>query len=391
MKIAIVGASGAGLYLALFIKKNHPEFAVTLFDKNEKIGRKLLATGNGHANVLNMKTGPEHFNHPSFVAPYLNYYPFGECQGQLASEGIVLKNDGDLLYPLSFSAPSYVSFLGKLLKKEGVEIKLGVKVSDYVAKEKITLYTDKGEETFDFVVFATGGCSQAKLGSDGSLFPVFKKHGYKVVEPRPGLCPIRTVEKTKALSGQRHEAKVTVTIKGIVAREEEGEVLFKDDGLSGIVIFNIASFINHLDDQQDVSIYLDLFPKVTLTALTMDLFASMKTNPDFFMDAYLTEPLKEYILRYAGVRLDGKVDKGVCFKIAKVMKQLPFRFKETYGFDNSQVTIGGISVENVGEKLRSKIENNVAFAGEVLDVDGLCGGHNLTWCLVSALAIAESF
>jgi predicted flavoprotein YhiN len=123
----------------------------------------------------------------------------------------------------------------------------------------------------------------------------------------------------------------------------------------------------------------------------MDLFASMKTNPDFFMDAYLTEPLKEYILRYAGVRLDGKVDKGVCFKIAKVMKQLPFRFKETYGFDNSQVTIGGISVENVGEKLRSKIENNVAFAGEVLDVDGLCGGHNLTWCLVSALAIAESF
>ncbi|MBO4737234.1 MAG: NAD(P)/FAD-dependent oxidoreductase, partial [Bacilli bacterium] len=282
-------------------------------------------------------------------------------------------------------------FLGKLLAKNGVKVRLGVKIKDYVAKDDVVLYFEDGQESFDYVVFATGGCSQSKLGSDGSLFPIFKKHGYKVIAPKPGLCPIRTYEKTKSISGQRHEAKVTVTIKGIVAREEEGEVLFKDDGLSGIVIFNIASFINHLDSTEDVSIYLDLFPKVTLTALTMDLFASMKSNPTFFMDAYLTEPMKDYILKAAGVVLDGKIDKGICFKIAKVMKQLPFRFKESYGFDNSQVTIGGVSVENVGEKLRSKIEKNVSFAGEVLDIDGLCGDHNLTWCLVSALAVAESF
>ena len=128
-----------------------------------------------------------------------------------------------------------------------------------------------------------------------------------------------------------------------------------------------------------------------MTALTMDLFASMKTNPDFFMDAYLTEPLKDYVLRYAGVILDGTVDKTVCYKIAKALKNFRFHFKESYGFDNSQVTIGGISVENVDEKLHSKIEKNVSFAGEVLDIDGLCGGHNLTWCLVSSLAIAESF
>ena len=364
---------------------------MTLFDKNEKIGRKLLATGNGHANVLNMKTGPEHFNHPKFVAPYLNYYPFGECQGQLASMGIILKNEGDLLYPLSYSAPSYVSFLGKLLNKEGVDVRLGVKVLDYASGEKVKIITDKGEEVFDFVAFATVGCSQSKLGSDGSLFPIFKKHGYTIIDPKPGLCPIRTKEKTKSLSGQRHEAKVTITIKDVVAREESGEVLFKDDGLSGIVIFNLASFINHLDSTEDVMIYLDLFPSVSLTALTVDLFASMKVNPTFFLDAYLTEPLKEYLLRYAGVTLNGSIDKGTCFKLAKAMKQLRFHFKETYGFDNSQVTIGGISISDVDEKLVSKKEKNVAFAGEVLDVDGLCGGHNLTWCLVSALAVADSF
>ena len=391
MKIAVIGASGAGLYAAIFLKKNHPEYEVHLFDKNEKLGRKLLATGNGHANVLNINTSGEHFNHPSFFQKYQKDYPFGELQHQLASLGVILKKekDQDYVYPVSFSAPSYVHYLAQVLEELGVILHMSTKVLDYENGEPCTLKTDAGAFSFDELVFVTGGKSQANLGSDGSLFPVFEKHGYKIVPLKPGLCPIKTKEKTKSISGQRHKTKVTILLGDVVAREEEGEVLFKDDGLSGIVIFNAASYINHLENPERLSIVLDLFPEITLTALVADLFDSMNKHPSFFLDAYLPAPLRDYVMKIAGVGVSNVASKKDCYQLAKALKGMEFHVDSTYGFASSQVTIGGIALEEVDANLRSIREKHVSFAGECLDIDGLCGGHNLTWCLISALVVAK--
>ena len=392
MKIAVIGASGAGLYLALFLKKYHPKFEVHVIDKNKKIGRKLLATGNGHCNLLNMKTGPEHFNHPSYLESYLKDYPFGELQHELATLGVILTNDGDYLYPLSYSASSHVNYLVETAIHMGVQFKMEVKVEDYSPKEKtVILHTDKGDLTYDHVIFATGGKSQENLGSDGSMYPIFEKHGYEILPLKPGLCPIKTKENTKSLAGERHKGKVYILIDDFVAREEEGEVLFKKDGLSGIVIFNCSSYISHLGNTNGVKIILDLFPQVNTTTLTTDLFAAMKVHPTFFLDAYLSPALRDYVIKEAGVAQPKEADKVYCYKIAKAMKGLTFHFLDTYGFADSQVTIGGISIRNIDHNLSSSIEKHVSFAGEVLDVDGLCGGHNLTWCLVSSLVVAKSF
>jgi len=391
MKTAIIGASSAGLYLAIFLKKKHPENEVVVFDKNDKIGKKLYATGNGRCNLLNSATGPKDFNHPIYMGPLLEKYDLPRLKSELGSIGVELVNDGAYVYPASLSAASFVKYLTDVALALGVEFRLSTKVFDYQKTSGWLLKTDKGDFLFDRLVFATGGMSQSKLGSDGSLFLVFFRHGYQIVPLKPSLCPIATKEDTASLSGLRHEARVTVNADGRIIHEEEGEVLFKDDGLSGIVIFNCEASIAHLSYEAAVSLSLDLFPAISQTELASRLLADQKINPKFFLDAFLAPALRDYILKEAGPFAKGKsLTKVEVYEVAKAMKGLELHFDHAYSFDNSQVTSGGVSLDEVGDHLFSKSEEGIAFAGECLDIDGLCGGHNLTWCLISALLISEA-
>lgn len=388
-KVAIVGASAAGLYAAIFLKRNHPEDYVILIDQNDKIGKKVLATGNGHCNLLNRGFRPNAFNCPSFMESALKRHPVSTLFDSLDSLGVKTMDVGDLVYPLSYSAASYVRYLGNVLAKHGVHLMLSTKVFTYKVKEQVALETDKGPQFFDEVIFAVGGKSQPNLGSDGSLFSEFAKHGYQVNPLRPSLCPIRTLEPTKQLSGVRHKATVTLSINGQTAYQERGEVLFKDDGLSGIAIFDCAHYLCCLNKGEKASISLDLFPDIPTEALAEDLLEASKENPEFFLEAYLEKPLKDYCLKRAG--FDKKTPQNRCemSKFAQVLKELEFTFKELYPFASSQVSAGGIDLAEVDESLRSKREKGIYFVGECLDVDGLCGGFNLGWCLLSALLVSE--
>ena len=155
--IAIIGASASGLYAAIFFKRKHPEYRVTVFDKNDKIGKKILATGNGHCNLMNRSFNPEAFNHPEFIETALNRYPVSSLFDELDSLGIRLTEVGDLVYPLSYSASSHVRFLAELLTKHGIELSLSTKITGYRADSKVHLSTDKGEFAFDEILFAVGG------------------------------------------------------------------------------------------------------------------------------------------------------------------------------------------------------------------------------------------
>jgi predicted Rossmann fold flavoprotein len=385
MNVAIIGASSAGLYTAIFLKKAHPDYRVEVFDKNEKIGRKLAATGNGRCNLLNLSTGPEDFNYPLYMEPLLKEYPYAVLKKALGSLGVQLVSDGVYVYPATMNANSYVKYLSDLANSLGIVFHLKTKVLDYEGGAPWTLLC--GNETFkaDALVFAPGGMSSPNLGSDGSLFTTFFRHGYNIIPLKPSLCPIATKEKTKSLLGLRHAAKVTVTADGRLVHEEEGEVLFKEDGLSGIVIFNCESFICRLIGTPEVSLWLDLFPAIHLADLTESLVSSAALNPTFFLDAYLQAPLRDYVLKAAGVSLSKALSKSDLFKIAKAMKGLEFHFDHAYDFASSQVTAGGVDLNDIDEMMKSKLEKNVSFVGEALDVDGLCGGYNLTWCLISSL------
>ncbi len=386
MRIAVVGASGAGLPFAAILLQKHPDWDVHLFDANSKIGKKLLATGNGHCNVLNLKASSRDYNAPEFVEPFFARQPLDKLKKSLFSLGVPLMEIGDLVYPKSYTSCGYVETLTSYVQSKGVSIHLETKISEYFKKEnKWVLRSNLGDFDCDKVVFCSGGCSGKNLGSDGNLFDVFKKHGYKLTSFAPGLCPIKTKENTSSLAGLRHPAKVNILKGSQPLYSENGEVLFKKDGLSGIVVFNVQRKLAYLGGEE---VSLDLFPNESLSELCDEINGLLNANPSF-TPAFLPEPLFKYCLVSAKLK-ELKKNEDV-YAFSSLLKNLIFHVSGFYGFEDSQVTIGGIDLNDISNKnFESKLESNVYFLGEVLDVDGPCGGYNLEWCLVSALCLAEN-
>lgn len=381
MRIAIVGASGAGLYAAIFVKRRHPDFKVEVFDRAEKTGKKLLATGNGHCNLLNAKLEGKAYNHPKFIDGLLAKYPPSVLLDELKDLGIHTLQKGDLLYPLSYSASSYVTYLTSLAESLGVKFRLGVEVTDYQVGDQITLITKEGSASFDRVIFATGGCSQPNLGSNGALFNAFAKHGYEIVPLEPSLCPLKTKEKTKLVSGLRHEAKITLLQDGKSVYEEVGELLFKDDGISGIAVFNASAYLAR-DPSAKYEVVVDFFPTIEEKDLEALLEQISTKNPSNPYGAILEQKLCKY-LEFAG-----KMQQDSSF--AYTLKNTYFHIEGRYPFAASQVTSGGISIKEIGPDFQSQKEKNVFFIGEMLDIDGLCGGYNLGFALLSAYVLGRA-
>ena len=379
MKVAIVGASASGIYLALSLLSRHPSWKVVLFDQEAKFGKKIAATGNGRCNILHDQPSPERYSDPEWFASSLQKVPFHVLKSTLEEWGIPLRKEGELYYPLSNSAPSLVRYLGQSLKSLGAKLSLSTKVLDYrPTRDSVSVTTSQGKEDFDYVVFASGGASGKNLGSDGSLFSTFSRHGYSIVPLRPGLSPIKTQKADPSLAGLRVDAKV-ISHTVSASFEEEGQVLFKKDGLSGIVIFNLESFLVRHGAKRGALVTLDLFPNKTEEELVSALKRDAKRP--HFLSAYFPEALANHFL--AEFRSNG------CQGLAHKLKHWDFSFEEPYGFEDSQVTIGGVSRLDVDASFASKKEPRVSFIGECLNMDADCGGYNLTWCLLSALIAAE--
>jgi hypothetical protein len=385
MKIAIIGSGASGLYCAILLKKKNAANDVFVIEKDEKIGRKLYATGNGHCNLLNKSLESKAYNRVDFMANIISLYPYSYLKELLADWGLEVIEEGDYVYPLNYSAPTFVGFLTDLCHTLGVHFVLKTLVSDYkIEKGGINLASSGGPlPLFDKLIIAAGGESTPKLGSDGSFFPILEKHGYEIENPRPGLAPLRLLDKDiKPLAGLRHEAQIEALVSGKTVFSEKGEILYKDDGISGIVIFNAESALLRLNYFKGAEIHLDFFPDVGEKELIDRLAKDQKTNPSFFLKAYFQDELANHIIARAKSQTDVR-------KIAHSIKNLAYSVSEPYSFENSQVTIGGVSLKEVDDALQSKREMGVCFSGEILDIDGHCGGFNLSWALLSALMIVR--
>lgn len=373
MKIGIVGASASGIYTALLLSRRHPDYSIVVFERMEKAGKKILATGNGHCNLMHVPFVSSFYNHPDFVESLLRKHDEKDLLHTLDDLGVATMKKGELVYPLSYSASAFLSYLLSLCQKQKIEIKTSESV---ISVREGNLKTNKGSYSFDHIVFAFGGRSQKNLGSDGSMFPALERCGYKVAPLLPCLCPLKSIDVPKSLFGVRHAAKVTLIHNGQTRYEELGEVLFKKDGLSGIAIMNASSFASQKD-----KIILDLFPDLAQEELSKSIKKS--GGSDSSLLSILEKPLAEFVVN--------KCKKPLKFaEIAAVLKNMSFEISGFYDFDSSQVTRGGIALDQVDENLRSKLCAKHSFVGECLDIDGLCGGYNLGFALLSALTVAES-
>ena len=361
MKIGIIGGGASGSYLAIRIKELHPSFDVTIIERNDKLMKKIAVTGNGRCNYANLG---------SLEGKYNNEFA-NRIIGNLKPD-IVIKDfdrygihpatlDDVLVYPITLSAQTVILMFNKKLEELGVHICLNEKVLDYQKDDKnYQVKTDKQIHVFDNLVFASGGKAYPQLGTDGLLIDVLRQHQYKIEELSPSLSPIKTKENVKKISGQRVKCLVSLLHKGKESYTEEGEVLFKDDGISGIVILNMSQKINALTDKKDVKIVLDLVPQ------------HKNIKPEQYSE-FVNPKIAAYLI-------DNHLD------INKVV----FTFKNFYDYNIAEVSHGGVSTNEVTDSLESKKEKGLYFAGEILDVDGMCGGFNLMFAFACSETIARA-
>ena len=375
MNILIVGAGVSGIFLSIFLKSKNKNLNVLLFDKNNIIGKKLLATGNGRCNIGNKIVNDYSYNDLK-ISKLMKEFSLKE-EELLNEYGIFLRNLNNLMYPNSLSSKTLNNYLLNLLNKYNVELHLNEEVIEYNDKK---LISSLNKYNYDKLIFSTGAKSMKSSGSDGKIFNLLKKHNYKINELKPGLAPITLKENVKELENLRLKGLIKLVSNNHKIYEENGEVIFKKDGISGISIFNINSIINR-NNIKDSKISLDLFPDTKEDDLFSKINDKYKVFGDIFLESLFGKQFHNYIKKQSHSNLKLYVH---------LLKNLEFNYKSSYDFDFSQVTLGGISLEEVNDNFSSKKEKNIYFIGEVLDVDGLCGGYNIMFAIFSAFIVSNS-
>ncbi len=391
--VAIIGAGMSGLVSAIEVKRNYPEKQVVIFERLEKVGKKILATGNGRCNLDNLTANEEDYNNPAFVSFALDQFLPQSNLDFWKSLGLLTVSDSEgRVYPRSNSASSVLDALRFETEKLGIKIVFEeVKI---LKKEKNFFINNHEAKT---VIVACGGCSSPSQGSDGSGFEFLKKLGHKITSLSPSLVQITTDTKfVKALKGVRVKGSLTLENNGRKAGFSEGEILFADYGLSGIATMDLSRFLARMGNPQNAKIFLDMITDMTVEEIAEYLLKRQKQNPSLESENLLTgilpKALVKAILKKCNV-FPGEEIKNLTQKdfenIAKFSKSFEFKVTGTKGFNFSQVTSGGVDLREVDEKtLMSKKIKGLYFCGEVLDVDSRCGGFNLHWAVSSGRLVS---
>ena len=382
MKIAIIGGGPAGMMCAIKAAENHQ---ITIFEKNEKLGKKLFITGKGRCNLTNYCDEREFLknmvNNSNFMyssiysfSPFTTYYYFEEL-------GLPLKVErGNRVFPISDKSSDVIKAYEKKLKALGVKINLNYEVTsiEKVGEEFIL----NGREKFDKVVIATGGISYKLTGSTGDGYKFAKNFGHKIINQVPGLIGIN-LKNNFSLAGltlKNVELKV-IKDKKIISNEF-GEMLFTHRGISGPIVLTTSSKINRL---KDFEMFLDLKPALEPDRLDArilrDFSENQNKNIENVMKSLLPKDLISYVLYSAGISGDEKVNQITKIErenLVKTIKNFELKFDSLDNIDRAIVTSGGIDVKDIDPKtMESKKVSGLYFIGEVLDLDGLTGGFNI--------------
>ncbi len=410
-RVVVIGGGTSGLFVCIQLKKNCPEIEVVLVERLERIGKKILATGNGRCNFSNSHVNSIKYNNPTFVSPIIGQLNYSDLCNKLEEMGLMIMEDSEgRAYPYSESANSFLDILRLNLKMCGVIEKCNFEVKHIIpasAKGKVKYIvedTRKQQIEADYVVIATGGKAYPILGSNGSGYALLKPWKIKITDTEPGLVGVKVdPQDVKGLAGLRAKVKVSLWNKKAQKRiwSEAGEVLFKEDGLSGIVIMQLATRISRSHIQKaSKGIYfdMDLLPQIEennviiMLIRRQEIMKNIETSE--FLNGIFPKNLGHMIMKRSKVDLSGRVSELTSkdiIRIASVIKNFSFDYCGLYGFDRAQVTVGGIDLSEVKkETLEFNKIPNVYACGEVLDVDGECGGYNMHFAMASANLVAIS-
>lgn len=398
--ITILGGGASGLIAAITAKRLNPTLSVYVLEALDRVGKKLITTGNGRCNITNLSLDLNRFHgeDASFCHHALEHFGFEEIKDFFYSIGVDFTAEGDKVYPASLQAASVVDALRFECDRIGVKTVLNCKIEEisfgkeYILKSKDTVISTKA------LILCAGLFSGGdKVGSFGNVFRLLKNNGFKTIRVSPSLVQLKTeTDFVKQLKGIKVDAKATLICGDKAVSSYTDEVLFCDYGLSGPAILQISR--QTARDDKSYTVSLDLFPETDKAELVNRIknradLLSHRNLEEFFVGS-INKRLAQVILKYCGYKLSDSVsslnDKDF-ERIATALKSFEFRVVSNTGFLNSQVSAGGISTAEFDPKtLMSKRFNRLFAAGEILDIDGDCGGFNLSWAWASGATSAES-
>ena len=407
IKNVVIGGGASGLVAAIECSRANGKNSTILIERQPRTGRKLLATGNGRCNISNMNVSPEHYHgDKKLIRSVLSDFSVNDLKNYFLGMGILLREDGEgRIYPYSNQASTILDGLQKECERQMVEELCDFRIKSIkkdkgkfvIVSEELTLYADN-------LIFATGSQASPLLGANDSGYRLLETLGINSTPLFPALSPVHTKEKYKNLKGVRAKGSVSVIADGKKIKTSVGEIQFTDYGLSGICVFEISRAVNEffmlgsVDGKKypELKLSADVMNNYNFTELCTYLeqckkiFDGRKTCD--ILSGALNNKLSQSVAEYSGIA--GKpcrsLTNGDIKKLAWGVKNFIFTPVISDGYRSSQVSAGGISSEYIDpETLMSRSVKNLFVCGELLNVDGDCGGYNLHFAIGSGIRAAR--
>ncbi|MGD9605566.1 MAG: aminoacetone oxidase family FAD-binding enzyme [Bacilli bacterium] len=372
-KLIIVGGGASGIVCAITAKRHNPQLQITILEKNDRIGKKILKTGNGKCNISNLNITETFFNHKSKLKPWLEQIPVNEVLTFFQNLGLFLKTDGSTrLYPYSESATTVLEVLRYELEYLQIEVVCNVTVTGLQHDKQWIIHTNQRDFVADYVVMATGSLAQEKTMG----YQILEKMGHDIIPVRPALVALKTKEHLRGLQGLRVKCQASIFHNQQLLYQDTGEILFKEDGLSGILALDLSRYFTN---SNVVSLDL-LFDHPDLESELKELL-TWKKMENALMGILPKMLVWEVLRRNPDRNLKA---------IVQQIHHLNFEVVDTYGFDFAQIACGGVDLNNINADFCSKKHPNLYIVGEVLDVDGASGGYNLHFAWISGMIAGKA-
>ena len=396
-KVLIIGGGAAGMMAAAFAAKNGNR--VEVFEKNEKLGKKLFITGKGRCNITNAADLEDFFSavtsNPKFL--YSAFYSFTNEQVISFFEELGVRTKverGGRVFPVSDHSSDVIQALKSEMERLGVKINLNAEVKELITEKNSTRETVNGirlvsgkKISGDAVIVATGGISYPSTGSTGDGYRFASRCGHKVSELSPSLVPMEVKEwyagELMGLSLRNIEIRITDGKKKLY--QEFGEMLFTHYGVTGPVILSASSIVGKKLKDTELTLHIDLKPALTEEQLDKRVLREFETNHNRqfknAVDSLFPSKLRPVIVELSGIPEEKKVHeitKEERLRFVRLIKDFTMTLTGLRGYNEAIITKGGVSVKEIDPgTMESKLIKGLYFAGEVLDLDAVTGGYNL--------------
>ncbi len=395
----IIGGGAAGLMCAISAKMKNKNISVAIIEKNDRIGKKLLSTGNGRCNMTNKFVSSDKFcgSFKNQSKHILEKYNTDFILNTFEKLGLLTFCDNEgRYYPVCKQASSVVDVLRFACERFEIKIFCNENIKSIRKNSKLFIVkTDKDEYISDKLVISNGSKAAPKLGGNSSASDYLKNFGHKFKPFSPALCPVKVKSDViKSLKGIRVTGKATLYDKKHIVKSEVGEIQFADNALSGICIFNLSLYT-----RIDNIISLDLLPDYSDKELSTLIYKNKKLFGNLEIENLFTgifqKRLGQAIIKISGIkdfsRKCSSLNNDEIIRITDTVKNMSFPVIENFGFEQAQCATGGVCGNEIDEKtMQSKLIKNLFICGEAIDICGECGGFNLHFAFSSGYIAGEN-